>query len=89
MITIKSKKKLYVTIITNGVTLYRQTYFHSKKNSTITGIYNLIRLAKTQYDRIIKEQRMDNGREYGPKKLPELVKALEMIVKVTTLYTPE
>ena len=32
---------------------------------------------------------MDDGREYGPKKLPELVKALEMIVKVTTLYTPE
>ena len=32
---------------------------------------------------------MDNNREYGPKKLPELAKALGIIVKVTTLYTPE
>ena len=32
---------------------------------------------------------MDDGREYGPKKLPELAKALGIIVKVTTLYTPE
>ena len=32
---------------------------------------------------------MDDSREYGPKKLPELAKALEMIIKVTTLYTPE
>ena len=32
---------------------------------------------------------MDNSREYGPKKLPELAKALEIIIKVTTLYTPE
>ena len=32
---------------------------------------------------------MDDSREYGPKKLSELAKALEMIVKVITLYTPE
>ena len=89
MITIKSKKKLYVTIITNRATLYRWAYFYSKKNSTIIGIYNLIRLAKTQYDRIIKGQRIDNSREYGSKKLFELAKALGMIVEVTTLYTPE
>ena len=87
MITIKSKKKLYVTIITNGVILYRQVYFYSKKNNTITGIYNLIRLAKTQYDRIIKRQRIDNNREYGPKKLSKLTKALGMIIKVPRKYT--
>ena len=32
---------------------------------------------------------MDDSKEYGPKKLPELAEALGMIVKVTTLYTPE
>ena len=32
---------------------------------------------------------MDNSREYGPKKLPELAEALGMIIEVTTLYTPE
>ena len=32
---------------------------------------------------------MDNSREYGPKKLSKLAEALGIIVKVTTLYTPE
>ena len=32
---------------------------------------------------------MDDSREYGPKKLSKLAKALGMIVEVTTLYTPE
>ena len=75
--------------MTDGATSYRWAYFHSKKNGAITGIHNLIRLAKTQYDRIIKGWRMDDGREYGPKKLPELAEALGMIVEVTTPYTPE
>ena len=32
---------------------------------------------------------MDDSREYGPKKLPELPEALGIIIEVTTLYTPE
>ena len=32
---------------------------------------------------------MDNNREYGPKKLSKLIKALRIIIKVTILYTLE
>ena len=32
---------------------------------------------------------MDDGQEYSLKKLPELAKALGMVVKVITLYNPE
>ena len=50
---------------------------------------NFIKYVKTQHNRDIKILRMDNGNEYGGRKLLEFLKQNRIRQEITIPYTPE
>ena len=76
-------------ILIDEATYIRQSYTFKEKNKAFDCLKKYIAIVKIQYNREIKGQYIDRGREYSLSQLKELYDNIGSILKITILYNPK
>jgi hypothetical protein len=69
-------KKKYATVFTKKATLTCWAYFYYSKNGAYDIVVKYQKIVKTQFNKVVKKWRINEGKEYSLNKLSELAEDL-------------
>jgi transposase InsO family protein len=79
----------WAIIFTDDCDRLRWVYTFKDKEQAHDKVIEFLQAVHTQYGKWVKKLRMDNGTEFGGKKLHEFLREHGIILEPTVPYTPE